>query len=361
VLVPLEVVSLNTLKLPPGCVPPPAAFFLVEQQLRGGPTAAAMDMAFKLLAQSMEMFISVTEKRQQQQQQQEEQQQQESRQEDKVCPAAVEDQQAAATDLQRLAYCSLASSVVQACQRKPELGEVAADTLLQFAAVLVQAPSGDMEAGNTNTCSSGGSGNSSAGSGDNSSNKAKGWSLAMRLGAAMAAGAYTAHLQPATSTGCDAAPGSSGSCSQGTAGDAGCVAGASNAPSGCTCKGGGDLCCVASQLFIGLRQWEQGAAMYFPSGPTARASLQKAAQRHNTTLQQYLQQQLLALAWQHPVPYVCSNVLCAQLKGPSAVGAVRGLAGTLCGGCRAAWYCCEGCQQEAWQGHIEVCRRGRCS
>jgi hypothetical protein len=68
-------------------------------------------------------------------------------------------------------------------------------------------------------------------------------------------------------------------------------------------------------------------------------------------------QQLSALAWRHPVPGVCGNVLCKQQPGPGKVGVVWGPRRTLCGGCRAAWYCCEGCQRAAWEAHREVCRR----
>jgi hypothetical protein len=49
VLAPLELVAHNTLQLPPGCIPPPAAFFLVEQLLRGGPSMATLNLAVKLL------------------------------------------------------------------------------------------------------------------------------------------------------------------------------------------------------------------------------------------------------------------------------------------------------------------------
>jgi hypothetical protein len=65
----------------------------------------------------------------------------------------------------------------------------------------------------------------------------------------------------------------------------------------------------------------------------------------------------LALAWRHPVPGVCGNVLCGRLEGASAVGAVRGRVGSLCGGCRAAWYCCKACQRAAWEAHRDVCGR----
>jgi hypothetical protein len=85
-----------------------------------------------------------------------------------------------------------------------------------------------------------------------------------------------------------------------------------------------------------------------PPVPVVMAAFAAAAQQRGTTLQQHLEQQLQALACHYPVAYVCGNVLCGRLEGPSAVGAVRGWVGTLCGGCRAAWYCCDACREVAW-------------
>jgi hypothetical protein len=116
------------------------------------------------------------------------------------------------------------------------------------------------------------------------------------------------------------------------------------------------VCTSATQLLITLRCLERGVVLAAPPGHAACASVAEAACRRSTTLQQYLRQQLLALAWRHPLPHVCGNVLCGRLEAPSAVGAVRGPGGTLCGGCRAAWYCCEGCQRAAWEGHRQGCR-----
>jgi hypothetical protein len=121
-------------------------------------------------------------------------------------------------------------------------------------------------------------------------------------------------------------------------------------PEGCT------MCRAASVVLFWMRCMEGGLVLAStPPHPLMLAAHAEAAQRRGTTLQQHLQQQLLALAWRHPVPGVCGNVLCGQLQGPSAVGGVRNRMGTLCGGCRAAWYCCEECQRAAWEAHREMC------
>jgi hypothetical protein len=191
--------------------------------------------------------------------------------------------------------------------------------------------------------------------------------LAARLAAAMAAGAYTAHLHPAAVAEGGANPETGGSMSQDAADGAGCGLSACGASATCSCTGGSSMCCLSSQLLIGLRCWEPGDAMQLPSGAAACAALQEAARQRGITLQQYLKQQLLALAWRHPLPYVCGNVLCGRLEGVSAVGAVRvpeTPRGTLCGRCRAAWYCCEGCQKAACRPscpagqHTGRCARG---
>jgi hypothetical protein len=53
---------------------------------------------------------------------------------------------------------------------------------------------------------------------------------------------------------------------------------------------------------------------------------------------------------------VCGNVLCRKAEGPAAAGVLRNRAGTMCGGCKAAWYCCEACQRAAWDAHSKVCK-----
>jgi hypothetical protein len=131
--------------------------------------------------------------------------------------------------------------------------------------------------------------------------------------------------------------------------EAGCSTagtGAGPCPSRCA------RCLCASQMGVVLGSLERGPASTALEGDTAAAALMEAVQQQDTSLKR---QQLLALAWRHPVPYVCGNVLCGRLGGPSAVGAVRNRVGTLCGRCRAAWYCCEGCQKAAWAAHMTAC------
>jgi hypothetical protein len=82
-----------------------------------------------------------------------------------------------------------------------------------------------------------------------------------------------------------------------------------------------------------------------------RALLMQTAQQRGLTLQNHLRNSLFELASEYPVPGVCSRLLCGRLEGPSAMGSVRGRVGTLCGRCRAAWYCCEECQRLAWPVH----------
>jgi hypothetical protein len=131
--------------------------------------------------------------------------------------------------------------------------------------------------------------------------------------------------------------------------------GASTCPAECI------TCCTAARLLITLRSlehpmapcvWDSGAV----TGQMLLGLLKKAAHQQGATLQQYMWQQLLALAWRHPVPGVCSNMLCGRLEGPAAVGLVRNRVRSVCGRCRAAWYCCEDCQRAAWPDHRAVCR-----
>jgi hypothetical protein len=197
--------------------------------------------------------------------------------------------------------------------------------------------------------------------------------LAASLAAAAAASAYTAHLgtaamqeglmQGAASEVCETvnALGASSS-SAGEAADSSAAAAARTGSATVGCQGVGScpsncrVCCQAARVFITLRCLERGAALPTGSAGSYGENVFPARQQ-GLTLQQYLQQQLLALAWRHPVPYVCGNVLCGRLEGVSAVGEVRGLVGTLCGGCRAAWYCCKGCQRVAWEAHRAACSR----
>jgi hypothetical protein len=219
---------------------------------------------------------------------------------------------------------------------------------------------------------------SSASSSSSSSSRRRvgGLNLAGRLAAATAAGAYIAHLDGATvhdaSTGevlvAPKAAGdnkesvgttgtSSGSSSRSTADAAGVDTAADDCHMASPCPSNCSECCAAARVFFTLRCLECGVSL-----PTGSAGLPDVgdtvcpARQRGMTLQQYLQLQLLALAWRHPVPHVCGNVLCGRVKGQSAVGAVRNQVGTLCGGCRAAWHCCEGCQRAAWEAHRMACK-----
>jgi hypothetical protein len=166
--------------------------------------------------------------------------------------------------------------------------------------------------------------------------------LMASLTAAVAAGAYAVHLNTCAEQNASHPPGSSH--------EAGCS----------TCPADCGWCCRAFWLFGVLEGLQQGVGDVAERTPAWVAAFVEAAKREGLTQQQYLQQQLLAVAWRRPVPYVCGNVLCERLEGPSAVGAVRGPKGTLCGGCKAAWYCCEGCQRAAWDAHRAVCRGCPC-
>jgi hypothetical protein len=116
------------------------------------------------------------------------------------------------------------------------------------------------------------------------------------------------------------------------------------------------VCCTTVKLYTTLGCLEHSAAVPTLPGPAEVAALAEAAKQHGTTLQEYLQQQLLAMAWRHPVPGVCGNVLCGRQEGPDVSSIIAGQVGTLCGRCRAAWYCCDWCKREAWAAH-----RGACS
>jgi hypothetical protein len=144
------------------------------------------------------------------------------------------------------------------------------------------------------------------------------------------------------------------------AGTSGNVSAPAEGPAeGCPCPADCSKCGSATRLLITLLCLEHGVVP--PSSAVDGAKMgvfEEAAQQRGTTLQQHLKQQLLVLARCRPVPGVCGNVLCDRLEGQSAVGDVWGLVGTLCGGCRAAWYCCEGCRRAARATHREVCRMG---
>jgi hypothetical protein len=347
VVAPMVMARSGTLQPPPGQPLPPQAFLLVEQHLRQVLSTAPVSLAVKLLQEHPSMVADV---RQQQQQQLGPAQQGQSKgpTEQKGTSSEALTKQAAAAELAKLAYCSLARSLVSTVVHKRQLADGFERELLSLAAQLVQ----EVPAG--------------------SSRRAGSWGLAASLAAAMAAGAYTAHLGVAPGVAAAGDPhqtvhGSSAvsrssvtisttggsSSSGGTAGASGCSSEGSLATGECAEDCG--MCRVAAQTFTTLRCMERGTALLTPPGPAGLAALAEANLPRGTTLQQHLHQQLLALAWRHPVPGVCGNVLCGQLEGVSAVGAVRSRVGTLCGGCRAAWYCCEGCQRAAWGAHTKVC------
>jgi hypothetical protein len=346
----LERVPHSALQLPPGCrPPPPAAFFLVEQLLREAPSAAAMDLAIKLLRSVLGPGLPAGGDHQQ-------------RWEQPSSSSELTGRQRAACQLQAVACCSLATSLVQAVVHNRQLASDAGAQLWQLVSESVQAAAAEVAAQ------------------DRGSSR---WSYAASLAAAVAAGAYTAHLGDAgvtsdistgsapqatssssSSNGCayaaSAAAASSGS--QGSSGVAN-AAGAAGGSAGSLAQGGQfpadcSVCRSAIQTLCDLRCLEVGVAFRNWASSGGAVAFVEAAQRHSITQHQHLQHQLLALAWRYPLPGVCGNVLCGRLEGPSAVDVVWNRVGTLCGRCRAAWYCCEGCQRAAWEAHIKVCRPG---
>jgi hypothetical protein len=122
------------------------------------------------------------------------------------------------------------------------------------------------------------------------------------------------------------------------------------------CPEGCKACWDAAGLFIALVRLEGGAAVPTGSAVATEVAALDAARQRSAALQRQLSRELLALTWRHPVPGVCGNVLCEQLTGEAAVGVVRSRVRTLCGGCGAAWYCCEECQSAAWAAHRHSCR-----
>jgi hypothetical protein len=425
---PLVLMACSELQLPPGCILPPAAFFLVEQLLRREPSASTLHMAVQLLQGAASILAAADVQHHQQEQQQPpgpplQQQPQHQEKESEEVDAAQQppgngatalDRQAGHAELQRLAYCSLVSSVAAAVQSqqivtKQEVGVHCAEEVLELACLLLDTPSvRSSEQG----CVSSGSSSSSSGS------SCAGWSLAASLAAAAAAGAYTAHLASAESQG--VAGGGAGSCadrsSQHNSGAGPCTAASSSTsstsstspsvtlpaannssqstptagatsagasrddaegPAGSTgssvaamdgtagaadqlagrtvCPEGCAVCGSASKVLVTLWCLDQGRSVPVLPVAACQAAVLQAAQQRGITLHKHLQQQLQALAWRHPVPGVCGNVLCGRLEGPAAVGPLRGCRGVKCGGCGAAWYCSEGCQRAAWAVHKVVC------
>jgi hypothetical protein len=341
----MELVPHSALQLPPGCrPPPPAAFFLVEQLLRREPSAATMDLALQLLRGSASLLTSAG------QQLPPEQQQQQSEGE----PAAqhstdVAGRQAGRSQLALLAYCSLAISLAQACVQRPQLAAGCMPALLE----LVRDMSPASEDSNSDA------------------HPYLRYFLTIRIVAAI----YTSHA------GCVAEHAAAGSPASdninrpaeptvgpwSSSGDIGsvaavscssaCVAGGSAAiEAGALSPADGSVCFVAAVVLWLASCNQRGVPPpATPPRPAVMAAFAAAAQQRGTTLQQHLAQQLQALACQYPMPHACGNVLCGRLEGPSAAGAVVNRPGTLCGGCRAAWYCCEECREVAREAHRVVC------
>jgi hypothetical protein len=213
------------------------------------------------------------------------------------------------------------------------------------------------------------------------------WGVAASLAAAVAAGAYAAHhpdvqaaaaawqaegrasggeqqaarescREAAAAAGSSCTTATSTSSSSSTAGATGCGEPSYNPTGISTCPDRCPICRVAARVFVSLRllEGDTAPATSQDSAASQGASLIRVAKQHGATLQHLLCTQLVALAWRHPVPGVCGNVLCGRHNGPAAAGAVWGCVGTRCGGCRAAWYCTESCRGAAWPPHRVVCR-----
>jgi hypothetical protein len=364
-LVPLQLVPHRALQLQPGCIPPPAAFFLVEQLLRSTPSVTGMHLAIQLLRGSTSLFLPPRDQ-------------------------PVGSREEALAELQRLAHCSLASSVVSTAMcGQPEAGEQWAPDLLllaselasvaeQVAAALAGSSSsggGGSDSGDASSSGSGSSnnGNYSSSSSINSSAHGGGWSLVASLAAAAAAGGYAAHVKglemcgasdggpqaPAASSSSssrqadmsDTKPGitthSSGRATAECAGSTSAAAGLTGCQAG-TCS----VCLAALDMLAVLRRLEDGAVL--PAEAWA-GGIAASAQQPGNFLQVQLGKAFTALALRRPVPGVCGNIQCSRVRVAAAVGEVRGIKGTLCGGCRAAWYCCEECQRCARRAHNQGC------
>jgi hypothetical protein len=116
------------------------------------------------------------------------------------------------------------------------------------------------------------------------------------------------------------------------------------------------VCLHARDLLSALLKLEQRAAFPAPSWATnVAASAQQRLTHHDTSPEGQLERAMLQLAWRRPVPGVCGNIQCDRKEQAAAAGLVKGRRGTLCGGCKAAWYCCKACQREAWVGHEAAC------
>lgn len=366
---PMQLLPASALQLPPGCTPPLAAFFLAERLLREDPSARLVQLAAQILHHSVSCVFTCGQQQPQQQGTPETQ----TPQEQHGPNSAAGSTPAAVTEAQQLAYTSLVSSLVAAVVHTPDLRPAGVEVLLGLAAELARAAGKQIgtlssssvsdHSSSTVLCSGSSCRRLPHAAGDG---RARPWGLAASLAAAAAAGAYSAHL--------GVAPGAAGNRSDSEASP--CTGGATSSTgsrstadaSGCCAPGGGctqaanacpascSVCCSAAQVYTELRCLEQGIVPTRGLGSKCAAVLAKAAQQRGDSMQQLLQQLLLAVAWQHPAPCVCGNVLCGHKKGVAAAQVVRNQFGTMCGGCRAAWYCSEGCQRAAWAAHSVACK-----
>jgi hypothetical protein len=374
--VPLVLKGPEDLQLLPGSAPPPAAFFLVEQVLRWSPTRTAVNLAVKLLAGCLDLLTAAGGH----------QPQCGSGTPQGVSASAAADKQAATAEVYQLACSSLAKGVVQSILHNKQLGASCAEDVMRLSVWSLPLLMEERAAGGTQVHSASSRGSSQP------------LNLAASLAAAMAAGAYTAHLDAAgllehsagqgglPADSCSRRTSSSTSCRQDTirvvtcvtSSSTSCRQGSSQRGAGSISRGsagasapsppGGALadgnlhpegcwsCWAAATLLVQLRCLERCTVVSIEMATAYAAVYRHEAERRGVNLHQHLQQQLVALAGRHPVPHVCGNVLCARVEGTAAVDAVRSRVGTLCGGCRAAWYCCKECQRAAWEAHREVCR-----
>lgn len=159
-----------------------------------------------------------------------------------------------------------------------------------------------------------------------SGNKGRPWGLAASLAAATALGAHTAHVMPALPMfrpasmsgtqpqahspggGVNVASSIKDTNSSSTNSSTAAAAGGSShgrGPAECSCSFANcNMCSNCALIFTELRCLELGWAPPPSSGQVGLAVLADAAQQKGATPQQYLQEQLLALALRHPVPGV---------------------------------------------------------
>jgi hypothetical protein len=230
----------GALRLPPGCIPPPAVFFLVEQLLQGSSlerSGVTWDMAVELLQVTVALVGNSGAPQQQEG---------ESAGVQQGSGPQGAARQAAATELQWNAYCSLARSVLRAGMFNTFLPPTCVEELMPLVKRLVLTASEHAGA--------------MGGSSSNSSSSSR-WSLAASLAAATAAGAYRAHLnrQLSTSFAAEAGPhASSGS----RCAEAACTtwSGGSSARSSACCPRGCKVCSFATEVCSALHCLERGGA-----------------------------------------------------------------------------------------------------